>query len=75
MGTRTFWGVLLVVLGCASLFYTGISYPHRVTILHIGSLVATANRTKTIPLSPVLGIVVIVSGGALLAWGRRRRAA
>jgi len=67
-------GVLLIVLGVAALAYQGISYTSRETVLDIGPLHATADREKTVPLPPVLGIVAVAGGVALLIAGVRRPA-
>ena len=67
-------GVLLIVLGLVALAYQGITYTSRETIVDIGPLKATAERQKTLPLSPVLGIAAVAGGIALLVVGVRRRA-
>ena len=66
-------GVLLIVLGVAALVYQGISYTSRETIVDIGPLKATAEREKTLPLPPIIGIVAIAGGVALLLAGNRKR--
>lgn len=65
-------GVLLIVFGLFALAYQGITYTKRETVLDIGPLQATAERQKTIPLSPVLGIASVAAGVALLVAGRRK---
>jgi hypothetical protein len=65
-------GVLLIVLGVVALAYQGISYTTRETIIDVGPLEATAERRKTVPLPPVLGVVAVAGGVALLIAGRRR---
>lgn len=65
-------GVLLIVFGLFALAYQGITYNKRETVLDIGPLQATAERQKTIPLSPVLGIASVAAGVALLVAGRRK---
>jgi len=64
-------GLLLIVLGLAALAYQGISYTSRETIIDIGPLKATADRQRTLPLPPVLGIVAVAGGVALLISGTR----
>lgn len=65
-------GVVLIVLGLAALVYQGITYTSRETVIDIGPLHATADRQKTLPLPPVLGIAAVAGGVALLVAGRRR---
>lgn len=74
MRSMTIAGVVLIVLGVAALAYQGISYTSRETVVDIGPLQATADRQKTLPLPPVLGIAAVAGGVALLIVGVRRRA-
>ncbi len=67
-------GVLLVVLGLVALVYQGITYTTRETVIDIGPVHATAERQKTLPLPPVLGIVALAGGLALLVAGARKHA-
>lgn len=67
-------GVVLIVLGVAALAYQGITYSSRETVLDIGPVQATAERQKTVPLHPVLGIAAVAGGVALLVVGLRKRA-
>jgi hypothetical protein len=64
-------GIVLIVLGLAALVYQGITYTHRDTIVDIGPIHATAEREKTVPLPPIVGIVAVAGGVALLVAGRR----
>lgn len=66
--------VLLIALGVVALAYQGITYTSRDTVLDLGPLHATAERQHTLPLSPLLGIVAVVAGGALLLVGSRTHA-
>ena len=67
-------GVLLIVLGLVALVYQGVTYTSRETVIDIGPLHATADREKTLPLPPVLGIASVVGGVVLLVAGMRKRA-
>ena len=67
-------GVVLIVLGLVALVYQGINYTSRETVIDIGPLHATADRQRTLPLSPVLGIAAIAGGVALLVAGVRKEA-
>jgi len=74
MKPMTIAGAVLIVLGLAALVYQGITYTSRETIVDIGPVHATADREKTLPLSPVVGIAAVAGGVALLLVGARRRA-
>ncbi len=67
-------GVVLIVVGLAALVYQGVTYTTRETVLDIGPIHATAEREKTVPLPPVLGIVAVAGGVALVVAAVRRRA-
>jgi hypothetical protein len=67
-------GVLLIVVGLAALVYQGITYTTRETVIDIGPVHATAERQKTLPLPPVLGIAAVAGGVVLLIAGVRRHA-
>ena len=67
-------GLLLIALGLVALIYQGVTYSSRETVIDIGPLHATADREKTLPLSPVLGVVALAGGVVLLIAGVRRHA-
>ena len=66
-------GIVLIVLGLAALAYQGVTYTSREKVLDIGPIHATAEREKTVPLPPVLGIVAVAGGVVLLITGARKR--
>ena len=74
MKPRSVAGVVLVVLGVIALVYQGVTCTSRETVIDIGPVHATADRQRTVPLPPVLGIVAMVGGVALLLAGARSRA-
>jgi hypothetical protein len=65
-------GVLLIVVGLVALVYQGITYTTRETVIDIGPLHATADRQKTLPLPPILGIAAVAGGVGLLLVGVRK---
>ena len=67
-------GVLLMVLGVAVLAYQSVSYTSRETVLDIGPIHATADREKTVPLSPLLGVAALAGGAVLVFAGVRKQA-
>jgi len=70
----TIVGALLLVVGLAALAYQSITYTSRETVIDIGPVHATADRERTLPLPPVVGIVAVAGGVALLIAGARKRA-
>ena len=67
-------GIVLIVVGLAALVYQGITYSTRETVLDLGPLHATADREKRLPLPPIVGIVAVAGGIALLVAGTRKAA-
>ena len=72
MKTITLLGIVLIVLGLAALAYQGFTYTTRETVIDIGPIKATADRERTIPLPPILGIVAVAGGIALMIAGSRK---
>jgi uncharacterized membrane protein YidH (DUF202 family) len=66
-------GIILVLLGIASLAYQGITYTRRETLVNIGPIHAEAERQHTIPLPPIIGVTAVVGGVILLVLGARNR--
>ena len=67
-------GLLLIVVGLVGLVYQGVTYTSRETVIDIGPLHATAERQKTLPLPPVVGIAAVAGGVVLLIAGMRKPA-
>jgi uncharacterized membrane protein len=67
-------GIALVILGAIALAYQGISYTRQEKVLDIGPIHATADKHERIPLSPVIGGLVLIGGVALLVMGARQKA-
>jgi uncharacterized membrane protein len=68
----TLVGVALIVLGIVAFAYQGISYTSREKIIDIGPLQASVDTKKTIPLSPLLGGLVLVGGIVLVVVGTKK---
>ncbi len=71
MKTAAFMGILLILLGVIALGYQGITYTTQKKVLDVGPIHATKDEHKTIPLSPILGGVVLLAGVALLVGGNK----
>lgn len=64
--------IILIVLGIAALAYQGITYTTREDVVDLGPIKVTAEKTKTIPLTPIVGAIVIAGGIALLVMGMKK---
>jgi hypothetical protein len=63
--------IILVVLGIVALTYQGITYTTTEKAVDFGPLQITAERTHTIPLAPVLGVLALAGGAALFFAAQR----
>ena len=68
----TFVGIALIVLAIVAFAYQGITYTSREKIIDIGPIQATADTQKTIPLSPLLGGLVLACGIVLVVVGAKK---
>jgi len=66
-------GIVLIALGVIALVYQGFTYTTRETVIDLGPIHATAEREKTLPLPPILGIVAVAGGVALMMAGKKGR--
>lgn len=72
MKTYTLIGFILIALGIAALAYQGITYTTRKKAVDLGPIQVTTERTRNIPLPPIVGAVAIVGGVVFLVQGRRK---
>ena len=66
-------GIILILLGAAILAYHQFSYKTRETVVEIGPIKATAERTKTVPIPPILGWALIGGGACVLVFRARSK--
>ena len=59
-------------LNIVALAYQGITYTTREKVVDIGPIQMTAEKTKTLPLPPIVGGIALVGGILLLVVGSRR---
>jgi hypothetical protein len=72
MKTASIVGILLIVLGVIALAYQGITYTTHKKVLDIGPIEATKEEHKTIPLPPIVGVIALVGGIALVIAGNKK---
>jgi len=72
MKAYTLTGIILIVIGIVALAYQGITYTTREKVIDLGPIQMTAEKTKTLPLPPIVGGVAIVGGIVLLVVGKRK---
>ena len=62
-------GVALIIMGAAVLGYDHYSYTTTEKILEIGPITASAEKTHTIALPPILGWLLVGGGACALVFG------
>jgi hypothetical protein len=72
MKTYTLTGIILIVIGIVAFAYQGITYTTREKVVDIGPIQVTADKTKTLPLPPIVGGVALVGGIVLLVMGIKK---
>jgi hypothetical protein len=72
MKTHILTGVILIVIGIIALAYQGITYTTRDKVIDIGPIQLTAEKTKTLPLPPIVGSVALI-GGIVLLFSRKQK--
>lgn len=64
-------GLILIVLGLVGLAWGGFAYTTRETVVDIGPIHATREKTHNVPLPPIVGAVALI-GGIVLLVARRK---
>jgi hypothetical protein len=74
MKSATIAGIVLIVLGIFSFAYEGIGFTTQKKVLDVGPIHATKDERHTLPLTPVLGGLLLVGGIVLVLSGSRSAA-
>jgi hypothetical protein len=64
-------GIILIALGVAGIAWGGLTYTTRETVVDLGPIQATREKSHSIPLPPVAGAVLLATGIALLVAGKK----
>ncbi len=72
MKTNTVIGLILVALGIAAFAFQGITYTTREKAVDIGPIQVTTEKSRRIPLPPIVGGVALVCGAVLLVTTGRK---
>ena len=63
-------GITIIIIGLLFTIVTGFKYFTREKVLDIGSVKITASAPHRVNWSPLLGVGIMVAGGAVLLFGK-----
>ena len=72
MKTNMLIGIILIVVGIVAFAYQGITYTTREKVVDLGPIQVSADKTKTLPLPPIVGGIALVGGIVLLVMGSKK---
>jgi len=72
MKANTLLGIILIVVGVIAFAYQGIDFTTREKVVDLGPVHMSADRTRTIPLPPIVGAVALIGGIVLLVTGSKK---
>ena len=73
MSARRGIGILLIIVGIVALVWGGVFWTERDTIVDAGPIEIASENREGFALPPVLGVIALVGGIALVAMPDRRR--
>jgi UDP-N-acetylmuramyl pentapeptide phosphotransferase/UDP-N-acetylglucosamine-1-phosphate transferase len=71
MKSATVAGIVLIIIGIFAFAYQGITFTTQKKVVDIGPIHATKDEKHTVPLTPVLGGLLVVGGVILVLSGSR----
>jgi len=72
MKPGTIIGIILIVIGVVGFALGGFSFTRKEKVLDVGPVEATADDKKTVPISPLVAGIALVSGVVLVAASARK---
>lgn len=73
MGLQRMLGTVLVALGVVSLFWGGVFWTDRDTVIDAGPLEVTTEEREGIAVPPLVGALLVAGGIVLLVVPARRK--
>ena len=69
-GMNKIIGIVLIVVGLAAIAYGGLSFTTKETVVDIGPIHATRDKTHNLPLPPIVGGLALLGGIVLLVTNK-----
>ena len=65
-------GLVIIAIGLVMTLYTGFNYVTKEKVVDIGNIEITADKDHTASWSPFIGIGVMVIGGVVFLYGKKK---
>jgi len=65
-------GIVILVIGILITVFTGFNYVTKKKVVDIGNMEIMQDKNHRLTWSPLIGVAVIVIGGAVLLYGTKR---
>lgn len=65
-------GVIILTIGLLMTLFTGFNYVTREKVVDIGNLEITADKNNTASWSPLIGIGIMIIGGVVFIYGKKK---
>jgi uncharacterized membrane protein YidH (DUF202 family) len=65
-------GIILIVIGLLTLALPYVTFTKKEKVLDIGPVEAVAETKETIPISPIIGAVILVAGAGIVIASMRK---
>jgi len=72
MKPNAIFAMALIAAGVLALVYQGFTYTTREKVVDLGAVHVLADKTRSVPLPPIVGGIAIAAGVLLLALGSRK---
>ncbi|HLM99397.1 MAG TPA: hypothetical protein VK335_08965 [Bryobacteraceae bacterium] len=72
MKVSTVFATILIAVGIMAFAYQGFTYTTREKVVDLGPVHVTTERTRTLPLPPIIGVIAAVGGIVFLVLNRRK---
>ena len=66
-------GIIITVIGVCLLIYQGFRFTTQEKVIDIGPVEVNAQRTRELPIPPIVGWIVTVAGVAVFINGMRSK--
>jgi len=65
-------GIVILIVGLLITLFTGVKFFTKEKVLEIGDIEVTRDKEHTLDWSPLVGVAVMVAGGAIYLLGRKK---